>query len=89
MYRGGPYASVARYLWRYETTRKGPWARSGGPRQRARARPRTCTRPSGGRRSNSGLQGPTYDQLYEEAKRLNLQGRSSMDKAELKCKPGH
>ncbi|MEU9083759.1 plasmid stabilization protein [Streptomyces sp. NPDC048357] len=43
----------------------------------------------GGQRSHSGAQGPTYDQLYEEAKRRNLHGRSSMDKAELKRKLGH
>ncbi|MER6314974.1 plasmid stabilization protein [Streptomyces sp. NPDC001581] len=43
----------------------------------------------GGQRSHSGAQGPTYDQLYEEAKRRHLHGRSSMDKAELKRKLGH
>ncbi|MEV6196514.1 plasmid stabilization protein [Streptomyces sp. NPDC051920] len=43
----------------------------------------------GGQRSHSGSQGPTYDQLYAEAKRRNLHGRSSMDKAELKQKLGH
>ncbi|MEU7725569.1 plasmid stabilization protein [Streptomyces sp. NPDC040724] len=43
----------------------------------------------GGRRSHSGAQGPTYDQLYEEAKRRNLHGRSSMNKAELKRELGH
>ncbi|MET7543300.1 plasmid stabilization protein [Streptomyces sp. NPDC005507] len=43
----------------------------------------------GGQRSHSGAEGPTYDQLYEEAKRRNLEGRSSMKKAELKQKLGH
>ncbi|MFF4434120.1 plasmid stabilization protein [Streptomyces sp. NPDC001513] len=43
----------------------------------------------GGQRSHSGAQGPTYDQLYAEAKRRNLHGRSSMDKAELKRELGH
>ncbi|MFD7321617.1 plasmid stabilization protein [Streptomyces sp. NPDC059875] len=38
----------------------------------------------GGKRSHSGAQGPTYDQLYAEAQRRNVHGRSSMDKAELK-----
>ncbi|MEU3373124.1 plasmid stabilization protein [Streptomyces sp. NPDC006711] len=37
----------------------------------------------GGRRSHSGAQGPTYDQLYAEAQRRNVHGRSSMDKAQL------
>jgi hypothetical protein len=37
----------------------------------------------GGRRSQSGPQGPTRDQLYEEAKKKNIEGRSSMNKQEL------
>ncbi len=42
----------------------------------------------GGQRSHSGADGPTYDQLYAEARRRNLRGRSSMNKAELKRKLG-
>ncbi|EDY45135.1 hypothetical protein [Streptomyces sp. SPB074] len=38
----------------------------------------------GGERSHSGPQGPTRDQLYEEAKKKNIQGRSSMNKQELR-----
>ncbi|MEU1309262.1 plasmid stabilization protein [Streptomyces cinnamoneus] len=38
----------------------------------------------GGRRSHSGAQGPTKDQLYNEAKQKNIHGRSDMTKAELK-----
>ncbi|MFF3377400.1 plasmid stabilization protein [Streptomyces sp. NPDC002680] len=38
----------------------------------------------GGRRSHKGAQGPTYDQLYEEARRRNVHGRSDMDKEQLK-----
>jgi hypothetical protein len=40
----------------------------------------------GGRRSGNrqGPQGPTYDQLYQEAKRRNVHGRSSMNKGELR-----
>ncbi|MEU7072122.1 plasmid stabilization protein [Streptomyces narbonensis] len=38
----------------------------------------------GGLRSHSGAAGPTYDQLYAEAQRRNVHGRSSMNKAELK-----
>ena len=38
----------------------------------------------GGLRSHSGPGGRTRDQLYEEAKRKNIRGRSKMTKAELK-----
>lgn len=34
----------------------------------------------GGEQSHSGSQGPTKDQLYEEAKNRNIDGRSSMNK---------
>ncbi|RZU23502.1 plasmid stabilization protein [Streptomyces sp. BK239] len=37
----------------------------------------------GGRRSHKGAQGPTYDQLYEEAKRRGVHGRSDMNKSQL------
>jgi hypothetical protein len=37
----------------------------------------------GGLRSHSGAGGRTKDQLYEEAKKKNIKGRSSMSKAEL------
>ena len=37
----------------------------------------------GGLRSHSGSGGRTKDQLYEEAKKKNIKGRSSMTKAEL------
>ena len=37
----------------------------------------------GGLRSHQGAGGRTRDQLYEEAKRRNIRGRSSMSKAEL------
>ncbi|WP_406301318.1 plasmid stabilization protein [Streptomyces sp. NBC_00885] len=43
----------------------------------------------GGQRSHSGSKGPTYDQLYAEAQRRNIHGRSSMNKAELKRSLGH
>ncbi|MFJ9413808.1 plasmid stabilization protein [Streptomyces sp. NPDC101227] len=38
----------------------------------------------GGERSHSGAQGPTKDQLYEEAKKKNIEGRSHMDKQQLR-----
>ncbi|MFD5804231.1 plasmid stabilization protein [Streptomyces sp. NPDC127020] len=37
----------------------------------------------GGERSHSGSQGPTRDQLYAEAKKRNIDGRSSMNKQQL------
>lgn len=37
----------------------------------------------GGLRSHKGPGGRTRDQLYEEAKRKNVEGRSTMNKAEL------
>jgi hypothetical protein len=37
----------------------------------------------GGQRSGKGSQGPTYDQLYEEAKKKNIKGRSDMNKDQL------
>jgi hypothetical protein len=67
-------------------------------KERARAgESRTASRTStqdmssskrGGLRSHSGSGGPTYDQLYAEARRRNITGRSSMNKAELKRKLG-
>ncbi|MFE7094730.1 plasmid stabilization protein [Streptomyces erythrochromogenes] len=43
----------------------------------------------GGQRSHSGSQGPTKEQLYNEAKQRNIEGRSKMDKAQLKRALGH
>ena len=37
----------------------------------------------GGKRSHSGAQGPTRDQLYNEARQRNIKGRSKMSKKEL------
>ncbi|MET9759035.1 plasmid stabilization protein [Streptomyces sp. NPDC006372] len=37
----------------------------------------------GGQRSGQGSQGPTYDQLYQEAKRRGVEGRSNMNKSQL------
>ncbi|MDF3287807.1 plasmid stabilization protein [Streptomyces silvisoli] len=38
----------------------------------------------GGERSHTGAQGPTKDQLYEEAKKKHIEGRSTMTKQELR-----
>ncbi|MFJ4674132.1 plasmid stabilization protein [Kitasatospora purpeofusca] len=37
----------------------------------------------GGQRSHRGAGGPTYDQLYNEARQRNIAGRSKMNKNEL------
>jgi len=37
----------------------------------------------GGQRSHSGPKGRTKEQLYQEARRKNIEGRSKMNKAEL------
>ncbi|MGA4545521.1 plasmid stabilization protein [Uniformispora flossi] len=37
----------------------------------------------GGQRSHKGAGGQTYDQLYAEAKRRNIDGRSKMNKKQL------
>jgi hypothetical protein len=37
----------------------------------------------GGLRSHRGPGGPTYDQLYNEARQRNVKGRSKMNKAQL------
>jgi hypothetical protein len=62
-------------------------------KERARAgESRTASRTSiqdmsssrrGGQRSHSGAQGRTKEQLYNEAKKRNIKGRSQMSKAEL------
>ncbi|MEU9408785.1 plasmid stabilization protein [Streptomyces sp. NPDC048281] len=42
----------------------------------------------GGQRSHSGAEGPTRDQLYEEARTRNVHGRSSMTKKQLETALG-
>jgi hypothetical protein len=42
----------------------------------------------GGLRSHRGSGGRTRDQLYEEAKRRNIQGRSKMNKSQLESALG-
>jgi len=43
----------------------------------------------GGLHSHTGEKGRTYAQLYEEARKHGLKGRSSMTKAELEKKLNH
>ncbi|MFI5939202.1 plasmid stabilization protein [Streptomyces uncialis] len=45
--------------------------------------PKSASQP-GGQRSHSGAEGPTRDQLYQEARKKNVEGRSTMNKQQLK-----
>jgi hypothetical protein len=60
-------------------------ARSGESRTRSRTSTRDISSGRrGGRRSGTGRpKGRTRDQLYGEARRLNVEGRSRMNKAQL------
>ncbi|MGA4979829.1 plasmid stabilization protein [Streptomyces cinereoruber] len=61
-------------------------ARSGesATASRSSTQDRKSASQRGGERSHSGSQGPTKDQLYAEAKKRGIDGRSSMNKQELK-----
>lgn len=48
-----------------------------------RSREDTPSSVRGGRNSHTGPQGRTRDQLYEDARRQGVEGRSTMSKAEL------
>ncbi|MFL5893163.1 MAG: plasmid stabilization protein [Solirubrobacterales bacterium] len=59
-------------------------ARSGESRQRSRSSTQDISSGRrGGQRSGSGPGGRTREQLYNDAKRLNIRGRSRMSKRQL------
>lgn len=59
-------------------------ARSGESRTASRTSTRDISPGRrGGRRSHSGAEGPTRDQLYNEARQRDIRGRSQMSKDEL------
>ena len=59
-------------------------ARSGEARERSLASVRDISSGRrGGLQSHKGPGGRTYDQLYEEAKDLGIEGRSKMNKEQL------
>jgi hypothetical protein len=59
-------------------------ARSGEAKQRSRTSTEDISSGRrGGLRSNKGPGGRTKDQLYQEARDVNISGRSKMTKAEL------
>src|SRR4051812_32571535 len=59
-------------------------ARSGESRQRSRTSTEDISSGRrGGKRSGSGPGGRTRDQLYNDAKKLGIEGRSKMSKAQL------
>ncbi|WKX68929.1 plasmid stabilization protein [Streptomyces sp. XD-27] len=61
-------------------------ARSGESRTASRTsiQDMSSSRRGGQRSGPSGPKGPTKDQLYEEAKKKNIEGRSQMNKEQLK-----
>jgi hypothetical protein len=60
------------------------WARAGESKQASRASTHDISSARrGGLRSHSGSGGRTKEQLYQEARRKNIKGRSSMNKREL------
>jgi len=59
-------------------------ARSGESRTSSRSSTRDMSSSRrGGLRSHSGSRGQTKEQLYNQAKRLNISGRSKMNKRQL------
>jgi hypothetical protein len=60
-------------------------ARSGESRTRSRSSTRDISsgRRGGLRSGRRGPKGPTREQLYNDAKRLNIEGRSRMSKSQL------
>jgi hypothetical protein len=60
-------------------------ARSGESRQRSRTstQDKSSSQRGGQRSGSSGPKGRTRDQLYNEAKKLSIEGRSSMNKSQL------
>ncbi|TYB94863.1 plasmid stabilization protein [Micromonospora sp. WP24] len=65
-------------------------ARSGEARTSSRlSREDVSSGHRGGKRSHSGAQGRTKEQLYNEAKKRGIKGRSSMSKAELEKALSH
>jgi hypothetical protein len=66
-------------------------ARSGEARQASRTSTEDKKSASrrGGERSHRGPVSPTRDQLYEEARKRNIRGRSAMNKQQLAKALGH
>jgi hypothetical protein len=59
-------------------------ARAGESRTRSRSSVKDISSGRrGGKRSGSGPGGRTHEQLYNEAKKLNISGRSQMNKKQL------
>jgi hypothetical protein len=64
-------------------------ARSGESRQRSRTSVQDISSGRrGGKRSGSGPGGRTRDQLYNDAKRMGIEGRSKMSKRQLAAAVG-
>ncbi len=63
--------------------RGSPRARAGADETEAGAATPTPAATKGSRRGRPGPRGQTREQLYREARKLNVEGRSSMNKAQL------
>lgn len=60
-------------------------ARAGESRRASKVSTQDMSAPRrGGKRSHEGPGGPTKDQLYAEAQRKNIEGRSTMNKSQLR-----
>ncbi|AOT62549.1 MULTISPECIES: hypothetical protein [Streptomyces] len=70
-----------------ERARSGEAKSSGGGSGRSSSRGASSAPKGGGQRSGGGSQA-TYDELYAEARKRDIPGRSSMNKAELQRRLG-
>ncbi|NKY15084.1 plasmid stabilization protein [Streptomyces somaliensis] len=71
-----------------ERARGGGAKPSGGPSRGTPARDASSSKPGGQRSRGGDSGGATYEELYAEARKRDIPGRSSMNKAELRRKLG-
>ncbi|MEU7567226.1 plasmid stabilization protein [Streptomyces fradiae] len=71
-----------------DRARSGETKSSGGGSGRSSSRGASSAPKGGGQRSGGGGSHATYDELYAEARKRDIPGRSSMNKAELQRRLG-